>query len=430
MSKPVAIFELTKLIVFRTYPETGIGSTHTEARYEFVQRPASGRPLQGQQVPSTPSARTGPTLYDGSGQYSACPEQTASTTTEDDTFSPQLTRLSRAFLEIPMGKYNELSSFIVSNAEIVSQSEIDNLIAEARVQKKLGKNAQTLVDHALILRRCKELNAEERSRFFRRMGDRSSTTLKNFLESSEKVLATIRGPTEIPVLQGYGGQNSRVRVMHIDNAGRTIQPAPSRTELDRSQTAITDIAVASRRRQTRTEEFAGHERQVTEARSAIRDRSTRHAEEADRGESPTRPSRQLSISPKPVARMPTTNKASTGRQFDGTDGDMVLDPSKYTLISSLDKELTSLGFKKRKDARSFYTVGRVGANLDGGPQTILTHSYKVFALLWHEPAGGISRSFDLSAPIGVIRSRYGTEVYSHILRMVVAKEGHGYCLCL
>jgi hypothetical protein len=60
---------------------------------------------------------------------------------------------------------------------------------------------------------------------------------------------------------------------------------------------------------------------------------------------------------------------------------------------------------------------------------------KVFALLWHESAGGGGGAggnrvhTELSAPVAV-RGRFGEEVYSHIRRMVVVKEDHGFCLCL
>jgi hypothetical protein len=59
---------------------------------------------------------------------------------------------------------------------------------------------------------------------------------------------------------------------------------------------------------------------------------------------------------------------------------------------------------------------------------------QVFALLWHESAGGVGSGrnqarTDLSIPIAVT-GRFGEEVYSHIRRMVVVKEDHGFCLCL
>src|SRR5271155_4979538 len=106
-----------------------------------------------------------------------------------DGLPSRLNRLCEDFLSIPMGQYSRLASFVIDHGEIVSRTEIDNLIAEASRQKRLGKNAQTLVHHALILRRCKELDTKSRQQFFKNLANRKGDTLQVFVDDVKKVYA-------------------------------------------------------------------------------------------------------------------------------------------------------------------------------------------------------------------------------------------------
>jgi Cdc37 Hsp90 binding domain len=115
---------------------------------------------------------------------------------EADGLPSRLNRLCEDFLSVPMGQYSKLASFVINHAEIVSRIEIDNLIAEARTQKSLGKNAQKLVHHALILRRCKELDTKGRERFFKNLDNKNGDTLQAFVDDVKKVYATMSGPAE------------------------------------------------------------------------------------------------------------------------------------------------------------------------------------------------------------------------------------------
>ena len=115
---------------------------------------------------------------------------------EADGLPSRLNRLCEDFLSIPMGQYSKLASFVIKHGEIVSRTEIDNLIAEARTQKSLGKNAQKLVHHALILRRCKELDTKGRERFFKNLDNKNGDTLQVFVDDVKKVYATMSGPAE------------------------------------------------------------------------------------------------------------------------------------------------------------------------------------------------------------------------------------------
>jgi hypothetical protein len=115
---------------------------------------------------------------------------------EADGLPSRLNRLCEDFLSVPMGQYSKLASFVINHGEIVSRTEIDNLIAEARTQKSLGKNAQKLVHHALILRRCKELDTKGRERFFKNLDNKNGDTLQVFVDDVKKVYATMSGPAE------------------------------------------------------------------------------------------------------------------------------------------------------------------------------------------------------------------------------------------
>jgi hypothetical protein len=101
----------------------------------------------------------------------------------------RMSRLCMNFFSIPMGQYSKLSLFILHNSEIVSQSEIDSLIAQAREEQLLGHetNAQTFVHHALLLRRCKGLDTKEIGLLFRRLDDRKSETLRDFLSDVKRI---------------------------------------------------------------------------------------------------------------------------------------------------------------------------------------------------------------------------------------------------
>jgi hypothetical protein len=137
-----------------------------------------------------------------------------------DGLPSRLSRLCEDFLSIPMGQYSKLASFVIDHGEIVSQTEIDDLIAEASRQKRLGKNAQTLVHHALILRRCKELDTKSRERFFKNLDNRNGDTRQVFVDGVKTVYATMSGPTE------SSGQQSQISHNHSQswNTPVVVQP--------------------------------------------------------------------------------------------------------------------------------------------------------------------------------------------------------------
>jgi hypothetical protein len=82
--------------------------------------------------------------------------------------------------------------------------------------------------------------------------------------------------------------------------------------------------------------------------------------------------------------------------------------------------------------RSSRAVGYV-AQVSGTEHIISltgTIALQVFAVLWHEHAGGGRSNTDRSRAFGFTLGPMGQEIYSHIIRMVVVKELHGFCWCL
>jgi hypothetical protein len=295
-----------------------------------------------------------------------------------------------------MGSYSKLSSFVVDNDGIVSQNEIDSLIAEARLQKRLGNNPQTLVHHALILRRCKDLNDTGRVRFFKRMDDGNDETRKEFVDGVKKVLATMQGPTEssmqqnqTPEAQSQSGaplvvqqvasvsrhspenaiqpqraaagfqaegngagrhldpgdqavpanlrqqerrwRDKEGRLAYVDDSGRVLRSASSRSESDRGSAEAANNSINHGMREMSVGESTRRDDRVPEVRPVGSDDKSRHVEGPNRATGRPTPNRRLSISSN--AQMPTLHegKAGYGRNFDGIeDLEKTLDTREYT----------------------------------------------------------------------------------------------------
>lgn len=76
------------------------------------------------------------------------------------------------------------------------------------------------------------------------------------------------------------------------------------------------------------------------------------------------------------------------------------------------KETLNPKYYKRPDAKKFFVKGRV------------------FALLWHQSAGQSRSGLELSEAQYSTTGKFGERVFSHIQRMAVVRERHGYCICV
>jgi hypothetical protein len=208
-----------------------MGSSPPETRYIAVARDDSRDRTSKSHATAYTSGQGGTAIYPANRHVRRHSEQTPEpigqrTIPRNEHFSggdglpSRLNRLCEDFLSIPMGQYSKLASFVIDHGEIVSRTEIDNLITEARTQKRLGKNAQTLVHHALILRRCKELDTKGREQFFRNLANRNGDTLEVFVNDVKTVYATMSGPTESP------GQQSQISNNHSQNWNTPVVVQP------------------------------------------------------------------------------------------------------------------------------------------------------------------------------------------------------------
>jgi hypothetical protein len=296
-------------------------------------------------------------------------------------------------VSIPMGQYSKLGSFVIGHGEIVSNTEIDNLLAEARKKKSLGQNAQTLVHHAVILRKCKEFDTKGRVQFFKNLDSRNGDTLQVLVDNVKTVYATMSGPSGSPAQQSHNrGQNRNTPVVvqsgaqvsrhaseyasqgqrqdaalplesggprkdlvpagqayssdlrpqerrgpdkegksvHRDEFGRVLQPASSRQESDRSQSEATNTEIARGMRSLSVGENPTRDERVLEARASALEDPHRHVETSYHG-----PQRPLTIHRHSVSSggtMPTLHEgmASHGREFQGTGVEPeTLDPRMY-----------------------------------------------------------------------------------------------------
>jgi hypothetical protein len=129
------------------------------------------------------------------------PSQSAAT--KDVTRPPhhalpsRLSRLCTSLVNIGLDDYSRLELFVLKNNSILSQSEIDSLLSQAREEQDQGReaNMQTFVHHALLLRRCKALDVKGRTVFFKQLGDRNSGTRTEFLNDVRKVCTYMKSST-------------------------------------------------------------------------------------------------------------------------------------------------------------------------------------------------------------------------------------------
>src|SRR5271155_5007988 len=115
-----------------------IGSSSPEPRYIAVTRDDSRDRNSKSRATANISGQGGTAIYPANRPAKRHSEQTPEpmgqrTIPKNEHFSggdglPCLNRLCEDFLSIPMGQYSKLASFVIDHGEIVSWTEIDNLI--------------------------------------------------------------------------------------------------------------------------------------------------------------------------------------------------------------------------------------------------------------------------------------------------------------
>jgi hypothetical protein len=358
------------------------------------------------QDPSYRGPDQAPTSYASDRNTRRRPEQAISANAQADAakdangpaqhaMPSRMSRLCTSFVSIAMGNYSKLLWFILENKAIVSQIEIDSLISLAREEQRLGheSNAQTLVHHALLLRRCKELDDKERRVLFKRLDDRNSETRRDFLISVGTVHTSLKGSARtssqtpqdtdahsqgrgLPFEYQGGAQASRHgaerpvqgrqsatttqsgdprarltqdestvpdvhppmrrvqtkdgRQVYVDESGRATRPASTRHESNRSGAWDDADEVSDRMARMRMAEPTPHDGRTRDTRSVGSEDPARHIEGANLTQRATPLDRRTSISyGDPMPTLPE-GKVGGGREFKGTEGDTeTLDPRTY-----------------------------------------------------------------------------------------------------
>jgi hypothetical protein len=347
-----------------------------------------------------------PTSYASDHNARRRPEQTISANAQADVardanvpaqyaLPSQISQLCTRFISIAMSDYSRLLSFILENKAIVSQREIDSLISSAREEQRLGheSKAQIFVHHALLLRRCKELDDRERGTLLKRLDDRNSETRRDFLISVGTVLTSLKGSartsSQIPQntdthSQGRGlpfeyqastqasrhdaerpvqGRRSatttlsddpRVRVaqdestvpdvrppmrrvrteegrqVYVDEFERTIRAASTRHESNRSGAWGDTDEMSDNMARMSMAEATPHDGRTRDTRSVGSEDPARHVEGANLAQNASPLDRRTSVSyGTPMPTLPE-GKVGGGREFGGTEGDTeTLDPRTY-----------------------------------------------------------------------------------------------------
>jgi hypothetical protein len=108
--------------------------------------------------------------------------------------SPGLSKLARRFVDLGLGRYSEYANFISDNPEIVAQSEINALVAEALIAEKAGQStmAQTCIHQAKFLRECENLGLREIYNFTRKLEARDGKARDTFVRDVKDSYISIR----------------------------------------------------------------------------------------------------------------------------------------------------------------------------------------------------------------------------------------------
>jgi hypothetical protein len=328
-------------------------------------------------------------------------EQAAGLVMEKSPIS-RLSQSSRDFLGIPMGSYARLYSFLVDHSEILSHTEIDSLISEARAQERIGDlvYSQTLVHHALLLRRCRELDPKDFARFFKQLDNIHSNERRTFVERAKKVYEMIRAQarTEEPRQPQVPDIRNQARHVSLVNQGST---RPDRQEVASEDRAIPGQPTPNRKAQgkdgrsdyrAQNEPFKQPSRftydpnsqhgdtdtterwsrateldtQVPMRGYKVQDARTVVSQDSDHATVGTDPPQRKNFLVRPTSaslldQRPNfyKDKPPEVLEIKGTAGDAEkIDPRTY-VTSYWRTILTISGYRKRRDADTFFTQGRV-----------------------------------------------------------------------
>jgi hypothetical protein len=314
-----------------------------------------------------------------------------------------LSELGQGFVKLTWGNYGACQEFMDRYPGILNENHSDFQQEALRLQRN-GNTSQVrnCVQQLLLLRRTSKMSGDERRTFFNRMKAKDSKTLKEFILDFDKIhdaLMTLAGAK---------------------------QPSPTHAVKNKSEPEFVD---SDDRRYGQVAVSIGHPPEATRRRSE--------------DERMSASLNKLTIN--------THNRRDPARSY-GAGGNGTRPPSvTYRPSNGRNQTLSSVDENSRPNFPDNRAQGAPPSVVDydirgdGEKQEELDHRYyvrpdgekffkvgKVFAMLWHEsvgyPKGGhLSNKEQFKA---YRAGKYGEGVYSHIVRMVVVKERHGYCWCI
>ena len=280
-------------------------------------------------------------------------------------FPTLLSSLGIAFVSIPAGEYDKCRRFILANPQIL-EHDPNLYLREATAAHRSGKiqYARSCIQQALLIRELDNKNERGRRHFFEDLADEQDPeALEEFIDNFDRTLEFVQrgaGPTA----PSHPRPTGHVPATYSQALGGDARRSRD-DNLASAMSGTTLQPTSNRPRYTQTSSYPHPREPMAQGQPDYRSRRTSDARRA---------TLDLGI---PVG-------TSKGTTIQGTPGERELDPN----------------YSKRRDAKKFFCIGRV------------------FALIWHEPAGGGR---------GSATGYRGENVYTSVRRMVVVRELHGAC---
>jgi hypothetical protein len=321
-----------------------------------------------------------------------------------------LTEIGQRFTSIPFADYGASQQFILKNPEILDEN-LSNFQLEAL--KLLGDSkpsqARICIQQLLLLRKVSKMTRDDSLFFFSRMTskERDNDTLKAFLENLDTTFKAIR-------------EKAATSVVGIVVPTASTASRPESETMNRTQNALS----SSGRDASYQSPQPGADRDLSAAVEGLNISAPYRQEPnlmlgqdiVNRSRPPAvRHTSNLGMQPQGLT---TVNE--NGRHSQPTETQSPLRPGAPSIAPDIQgdgerQETLDERYYVRSDGQKFFVLGRV------------------FAMLWHESAGAPPKGPQLSnkehfSPYRT--GRYREPIHSHILRMVVVRERHGYCWCI
>ena len=270
-------------------------------------------------------------------------------------FTTRLSSLDIAFVSIPASEYDKCRQFIWENPQIL-EHDPNLYLREATAAHRSGRiqYARSCIQQALLIRELKDKDKRSHRHFFQDLEDEREPEVLN--EFIDKFDATFEA---------------------VQRAAGSTAPTPQRptgsVPVTYSQQLGGDARRSHEDRDSLAPAMSGMTIQATTGRSRYNP-----YQRPDHRQHRTTDPRHTTLNPGAPPRV------RRGTDIVGTPGERELNPN----------------YSKRRDAKKFFCIGRV------------------FALIWHEPAG---------SDRGSATSFKGENVYTSVRRMVVVHEVHGAC---